>query len=373
MLEFLEIDTILPLLGVIFFSFVLSGLFIPRVIDVAYKKNLVDIPHGRKIHTAPIPQLGGVAFPLVFFFVFAVFYGLGNILGFANQWYNSLVLNWQELLILFASLELLCVIGVLDDLLDVSYRPKFIMQAIAASLLFLGGLRVDALWGLLWLQELPLLFSYLCTLFVVVLFINAINLIDGIDGLASGLSSISLLVYGGILLNLQEYVYALVAFILLGSLLAFYLFNVYGSVDRKRKVFMGDTGSYTLGGILAVLSLKVLNIYPTVHPEFSSYSFIYAFAPLFLVCFDVLRVFIVRAVAKKNPFKPDKNHIHHLILRTGLSIRRTRWVMFTLSALYIAFNLWAIQWINLNILILIDLFVWLLIALFLSKNKKKEI
>ncbi len=378
--------------GAMVFSLILAYLFIPQIIKMAYNKNLMDEPEGRKWHKKPVPQLGGIAFPLILSFVVGLIFALGKFdanlsLVFQEMKFlqNSLSINLHDILFLFLSMELLCIMGVFDDLQDVSYRKKFVVQLLSGTLLYLGGFSMPSLFGLLGIYTLAPAFSFLFTLFIVVLFINAVNLIDGIDGLASGLSSIALLFYGLVFFLYKEYFYSLISFSFLGILIAFFYFNVFGSVEKKKKIFMGDTGSYIIGGILAALSLKLAAASGGKSYNLHEYSraFIIAFVPLFLMCFDVLRVFITRLLKNRSPFHPDRKHIHHLFLKAGFSEGQTLVFILLLSVFYIVSNLsvyvfgldfsgsYFLVLLELHLLLLFDLAFWFLLCFFLKKRGKK--
>lgn len=156
-----------------------------------------------------------------------------------------------EFYFMACGLTLLYLSGIKDDLVGLRYRSKFVVQIIAASLIPLSGLWINNLYGLFGIDELTPWLGIPFTILLTVFIVNAINLIDGIDGLASGLSSISLLTLGCLYIYYDQWIYAILAFSTLGVLLPFFYYNVFGKVDRCKKIFMGDTGSLTLGYILA--------------------------------------------------------------------------------------------------------------------------
>ena len=221
----------------------LSFLVIPRLVFVSVKRRLFDVPNSRSSHTRAVPRLGGIIFLPCMMFSYAFVLGLRELngVGVATELRESLLL---EMLFLICGLTTIYGIGVLDDLRGVTFRKKFVAQILAAIFFLFGDIHIDNLHGIFGIYELPVAVSYLLTIFITVLIINAINLIDGIDGLASGLSSVALSVYGFWFLSSGLYAYAMLAFSLLGSVMIFFLYNVFG---RRMKLFMGDTGSLILG------------------------------------------------------------------------------------------------------------------------------
>ena len=205
------------------------------------------------------------------------------------------------------------------------------------------------------------------TIFVTVFIINAINLIDGIDGLASGLCSIAFLFYGLTFIWFHQYLYAMLAFATLGVLIPFYYYNVFGNAEKGRKIFMGDTGSLTIGIMLCFLSIKVSHLSATVSPHHFN-PFVMAFAPLLVPCFDVVRVYLHRVRNGKNPFLPDKNHIHHKLLAIGMR-QRTAMVFIVLTSTVLTFlNILLSAYINSNLLLCMDIVLWTTANIFLTKK-----
>lgn len=216
----------------------------------SFPKKLFDIPDERKVHSGIIPRLGGISFVPTILFSLAFTTGLRYLIGYEIA-IDSLHFIVPEFYFLVCGLTLLYLSGIKDDLVGLRYRSKFVIQIIAASLIPLSGLWINNLYGLFGIEELTPWLGIPFTILLTVFIVNAINLIDGIDGLASGLSSISLLTLGSLYIYYDQWIYAMLAFSTLGVLLPFFYYNVFGNVDRCKKIFMGDTGSLTLGYILA--------------------------------------------------------------------------------------------------------------------------
>ena len=194
---------------------------------------------------------------------------------------------------------------------------------------------------------------------------NAINLIDGIDGLASGLCCISLAMLAWMHIRVGQYVYAFLALATLGILIPFWIYNVFGNAQKGHKLFMGDAGSLTLGYILSflVIYLSFVRLDADAH---TNPSLVIALTTLIVPLFDVVRVVIHRLRTGKSPFLPDKNHFHHKLLRTGM---RVRWVMVTILAValfFIVLNLLLLPHCGVTLILGIDVGLWVAFHLYLD-------
>ena len=206
---------------------------------------------------------------------------------------------------------------------------------------------------------------------VIVFIINAINLIDGIDGLASGLSAIALLFYGIAFYSVGEYLYAMIAASAMGTLIPFFYFNVFGDPAKRKKIFMGDTGALTIGVVLATMALKMNNLTPTIE-NIHANPLVLAFSPVIVPCLDVVRVYIHRILRHRNPFLPDKCHIHHKILATGLPQRVTMISILIVSACFIILNVLISPYMNVTILFILNLAIWTLSNMWLTYIIKRR-
>ncbi|WP_018668890.1 MraY family glycosyltransferase [Bacteroides gallinarum] len=352
-----------------------SSLIIPQILLVAFRKRLFDPQDERKLHRNATPRLGGIAFTPLLIFSIVLLQGINLLIG-RNDIATNIQEHITELTFSLCATLLIYQTGITDDLIGVRYRAKFIVQIIGGGMLAFSGLWIDNLHGLFGLYALPPFAGYLLTVIVVVFIINATNLIDGIDGLASGLSGMALLYYGIVFMYREAYIYAFLAFALLGVIIPFFCYNVFGNPKRGRKIFMGDTGSLTLGIILSILGIKACM--GPMHGSEPVNPFATAFAPLIIPCFDVLRVFLHRLRNGQAPFAPDKNHIHHKLLSAGLSQRRTLVCILAMSLSFTVVNIICARWININLLLAADIAVWTLLNIRLTqfiknKNKKKPI
>lgn len=280
-------------------SFIISFLAIPVVLQIAEQKKLYDVPDERKVHTQAVASLGGVG-------IFGGFLlaALLSIQGVKNP----------EFQYFFAASLVIFFLGLKDDLVVLSASKKFVGQMIAASILIhLGGIRLDSMHGLFTFQELPEAFAYALSYLTIIVIINSFNLIDGIDGLAASLGILTTLIFGAYFFLIGFQAYALLAFALSGSLVAFLIFN-----HHPAKIFMGDSGSLLIGLVNSILVIKFINVAsdPTVAIPIESAAAI-GFAILIIPMLDTMRVFATRILNGKSPFTPDRNHIHHLLLNLG--------------------------------------------------------
>ncbi len=230
-------------------SVVFTGVLIPQILLVSFRKKLFDQPDARKIHHSAVPRLGGIAFMPVALFTIAFLLGVSVLLGHGEM-VDGLRGEVLEFSFALCALILLYLVGMADDLIGVQYRAKFAVQILCAVLLVASGVWINNLYGLFGIHELPRAVGWPLTVFVVVFVINAVNLIDGIDGLASGLSGVALFFYGVVFIGMGRYMYAMLAFVTLGALVSFFYYNVFGNAEKHKKIFMGDTGSLTIGIIL---------------------------------------------------------------------------------------------------------------------------
>mgnify|MGYP002704181832 FL=1 len=343
-----------------------AGFVIPQILLIAFRKQLFDLPDERKIHHCAVPRLGGIAFKPVVFFTIVLLLGVNMTLGHSDMLYE-IGNDVRPLAFAFCSIMLLYLVGMADDLIGIRYRAKFVIQILCGVMLIAGGIYIDNLHGILGIHAVPLWAGYPLTILIVVFIINAINLIDVIDGLASGLCSIACLFYGLTFFMLHRHVYAMLAFATLGVLVPFFYYNVFGNAEHGRKIFMGDTGSLTIGMMLCFLSLKLAMCGPddntgNVHPM------VLAFSPLLVPCCDVVRVYLHRVRNGKNPFLPDKNHIHHKLLAIGIKQRNAMIIIISVSTVFILLNIFFSLYLDVNWIVLGDILVWTLANIRLTKR-----
>lgn len=348
----------MPFLIIIFglMAISLSAFLIPKILVIAFRKRLFDVPDSRKDHVGAIPRLGGISFYPIIFFCFALCEAIVITFIAGNAGIMADPSLFIQILLLFCGLILLYLIGITDDLIGVRYRKKFFVQFLVASFFPLGGLYINDLYGLFGIEAITPWIGIPLTLLFVVFITNAINLIDGIDGLASGLCMVAFLTLGGFFFANQIWVLALLAFITVGVLIPFFYYNVFGKAERCRKIFMGDTGSLTLGYLLSFLAISCCmyehEAYQTPH------NMVIAFAPLLVPALDVIRVVLYRFRHHKPLFQPDRNHIHHKFLAMGFSHRQSMVLILLMSALFVITNIGCIHYIDITLLFLADILIW---------------
>lgn len=355
-------------------SVLLGMIIIPRILVISHKKRLYDVPDSRKVHTTPVPRLGGLSFFPVILMSMALVMGFRLYLWPSDL--SSLSLEMlHEYLFLFVGMTLLYLVGVCDDLVGVGYRYKFVVQIVAALLLVLSGNWFYTLGGLFGIYSVPAWVGISFTVFIVVYVTNAINLIDGIDGLASGLCCIALLVLSAIFFILGQYVYATLAVCTLGILMPFWCYNVFGNAKRGHKLFMGDAGSLTLGYVISFLIIH-LCVSNSSSSDCPNPYMVIAFSTVLVPLLDVIRVVLHRLRERKSPFLPDKNHFHHKLLRTGLRVRMVMVTILCVSVFFIALNMVLVKYMNITYILLFDLFLWsvlhLTINLLIVWNRKRQ-
>ncbi len=327
-----ELSLYIPLSFAI--SLTATLLLMPRLLRLCKRRGMYDIPDQRKVHHGNIPRLGGVLFiPCMLLATAATTVIRNGILHAENIMYNSSVL------LVLTGMFLLYIIGVLDDLFGMRAWVKFCIQFTVSLFLPFCGLYIHNLYGLCGLYELPFWAAYPLTVFVSMLIVNAINLIDGIDGLASGLSLMALGAFCVLYYRIGVHLYSLYCAALAGTVSGFLCFNLFGKVERGTKTFMGDTGSLTLGYALAFLSIRYM-----MTAEGMSVSALYPsallvpYTLLIVPCFDLGRVAFGRMLRKKSMFHPDKTHLHHRLLQAGFTMRQTLCVILLLQAAFCLLN-----------------------------------
>ena len=318
----------------------LGQIIIPRILVISHRKRLFDQPDSRKVHHRPISRLGGVTFfPVII----------------------------SESLCLVAGLMLLYMIGVCDDLIGVRYRRKFEVQILAAAFLPFAGLSIQNLGGLFGWYEISPLVGVPLTMLLTVFLINAINLIDGIDGLASGLCMVAITLVGMSFALHGSWMYALLAFASVGVLIPFFFYNVFGNANRGHKIFMGDTGSLTLGFILSVMVVKYVSVMVQESSRLDGAPVVMAFSVLLVPSLDVCRVVLNRFRRRVHPFKPDKSHIHHKFLNMGFTPRRS---MILIQLMAVAFIVLTLVLLRIGLLapvvFMLDILVWTLMNVWFS-------
>ncbi len=328
-------------------TFFITYITIPIIIRVAEYKNYTDDPNGRSSHDKSVPTLGGVAFFITL--ILAVF--------FINKW-DTVNLT----IYIIPGLTILFLTGLKDDILILSPASKLTAQIVAVIFVLSNPImHIISLNGFLGIHNIPIWIVIPISILIMVTIINAYNLIDGIDGLASIIGSIICISFGFIFYYLQLYYFAFLSIIILAMLIAFLRYNL----SYENKIFMGDTGSLIIGFMISIMTIKMLSIdVDTINKlPFKVGNFpIVIIVIIIIPLFDLLRVFILRLLKKKNPFKPDRIHAHHILIDLGLSHPNASIIIGVINILFIVlFSFLATKY---NFLLILALFVFVLICLF---------
>ena len=337
-------------------ALIISLISIPVIIRVARMKHLMDMPNIRSVHEDGIPTLGGIAIfaslviPVLLFSDFSKEVGMNYVIG---------------------SIILLFFIGVKDDILVISATKKLLMQILAALIVIIfSDIRIRSFYGIFGLYEIPYFDSILFSLFVYIVIINAFNLIDGIDGLAGGIGVIISLTFETWFFISGNIEMATLSVSLAGALIGFLYFNY----SKKRKIFMGDTGSLIVGFVIATLAIKFIDLTSRYISEFYAIRNAPTVAILILSIplFDALRMFTVRIIRGKSPFHADKNHLHHLLLKNRFSHFESSLILYVTNLLIISLAFTLVQDIGryASLAVLFSIFfLYCLIAFVLFRKK----
>ena len=352
--EIFSLYWIAVILGILT-AFSTTWFIIPSIVHTSRLKNLGAASNGRTSHKDTIPNLGGIAVYAGFVISAVIF--AGKLIG-------------SELVYIICGLTIVLFLGIKDDILVVNPWKKLAGQIIATSIIVvLPDIRIENFYGLFGITQIPYIVSVLFTVFVLLLIINGFNLIDGIDGLASGIGILTSSVFGIWFWMTGNNDYTVLSFSFCGSLMAFFYFNVFSS---KNKLFLGDTGSLITGFVLGILACRFLQLDMKVTGD----SYIRSapavlFGVLIIPLFDTLRVFVIRLAQGKSPFKADRQHMHHRLLQLGITHLQASLILISVNMVVISlcYVLQGIGIIRLTILIL-GLASLMSYILFIASKKK---
>ena len=306
-----QLRFVLFLLGALILAAVVSFAATPLVKSLAFKVGAVDVPKdNRRMHKVPIPRLGGLAIFLAFMFSVLLFADID-----------------REIQGILLGAVMIVVLGVLDDILTLQALPKFAVQILAAVVVVLHGVRIEFLTnpiphGAATYLVLPGWLSVALTVVWIVAITNAVNFIDGLDGLAVGVSGISAATMLVVALIVAENNIAIIMAALLGACLGFIPYNF-----NPAKIFMGDTGSTFLGFILATVSIQGLfKLYAIIS---FAVPFLILGIPIFDICFAIIR----RVAKGQNPMQADRGHVHHRLIDMGFSQKQSVAITYMLTAI----------------------------------------
>lgn len=340
-------------------AFIISIYTIPVLIKVLKEKGLTDLPtEERKIHKRPVPTLGGVIIFAATFFAYGLWLNIDDL-----HLYYQIKHVLTDSKILLSAAMLIFFVGIKDDLIGTAPEKKIIAHFIAGVILIvIGGVRITGFHGLFGIEEIPYGLSFIFSFLVYIGLVNAINLIDGVDGLAGGVSAIFSFFIGIFFLILKDYSLAILSFSLCGALCGFLVYNFYPA-----QIFMGDSGSLSIGLIVYFLSVSFVE-YPASEIPLNYIHFSKPLITMALLSYpisDTIRVFVIRILKGKSPFFADKNHLHHYLLNKTQSHIKTSLIiyLFTIVGFVLSFLSYLLPHsIVLGILIIYALtFIWLVI------------
>jgi UDP-GlcNAc:undecaprenyl-phosphate GlcNAc-1-phosphate transferase len=263
---------------------------------------------------------------------------MGGIAIFCGFFISTLIWvelqSWSRIKFILVPLFVIFFIGVRDDLVPLKAFVKLIGQILALCLLILmSDLRIESFYGLFGIHELPLFVSYPLTIFTCIVITNSFNLIDGLDGLAATIATIGLVAFGWWFYLVDDRLFAIICFSMVGAILAFLIFNWEPST-----IFMGDTGALVIGMTLAIISIHFIHInyhLPADHVYRFNASIATAACFIMIPLVDTGRIILLRLMKGQSPFRPDKSHIHHAIMRLGKTHGQTTLILGAAQLLFV--------------------------------------
>lgn len=304
------------LIGISIASLVISLVCVIIFQKIFIANNIIDKIKIRSSHNEIATRTGGISIFLSIFLISIFYY----VQGFDLYNYSLLL-----------PLSILLIVGCYDDIYQVDFKLKFIFQVIVAKIIIDNGLIIDNLHGIMGINELNRIIAQLFTIFIIVAVINAINFIDGVDGLA--ISNISFFIISYELFSNSTTPFKYLTIIAIASFIPLIYFNF----KKSKKVFLGDSGSLFLGGLVSIYTLHILSSEYIIHPNFDINKIFFVISILFYPIIDLIRVFINRISNGKSPFIADKNHIHHILLKSNQSHWKTTSIILISSVLITLF------------------------------------
>tara|TARA_B110000014_G_C20107710_1_gene582838 strand:+ start:654 stop:1586 length:933 start_codon:yes stop_codon:yes gene_type:complete len=297
-------------LSLLSFSLICSFLLINLSQKYFLSKNYIDSIKDRSSHKSIATRSGGISVFLTLFLISTSYYTFGQT-----------IFDYS----IIVPLCLLVFVGFYDDVYSVDFKLKFLFQIIAAKIIIDNGLIIDNLHGVLGIYELNRIFAQILTIFIIVAIINSINFIDGIDGLAISIVTMFIILFEFFAANASPFFN--LSLIIVSSLLPLFYFNF----RKSKKVFLGDSGSLFLGGIVSIYIVYILNNEYLIKPIYDIHKILFVLSVLVYPIIDIIRIFFVRIYNGRSPFVADKNHIHHLILKKVKSHSITAGIIVVLS------------------------------------------
>ena len=276
----------------------------PKILKIAILKNIVDNPDARKLQRNPVPVMGGIA----------VFFGI--VIGLCS---SQAMFNSASTFMLISAMLIMLYVGTVDDIINLSPGIRFLIEImVIVWLMYVSGCSINSFWGLWGVNAIPEWLSYALTIFAAVGIINAINLIDGVNGLSSGYCFMSSVLFAAYFYITGNQIMTTLALSAAGAIIPFFLHNVFG---QSSKMFIGDGGTLVIGTMMAMFVMNILDRQADCTELVSKGVGLIPFslAVMSIPVFDTLRVMSTRILNKKSPFSPDKTHLHHMFIDLGFS------------------------------------------------------
>lgn len=292
----------------------------PKALKISIDKELVDNPDARKLQRRPVPVMGGIA----------VFFGI--LIGACS---SQAIFSSPRAFMLIAAMLIMLYTGTIDDILGLSPTTRFAIEILVVCwLMYVNNASLNCFWGLWGLWNIPAWIAYPLTIFSCVGIINAINLIDGVNGLSSGFCFMASVLFAIMFYYSGNNTMMIIAISAAGAIIPFFLHNVIGD---KTKMFIGDGGTLVIG---TMMSMFVISI---IEQDSSNMMFVlkgmglvaFTVAVLAIPIFDTIRVMSTRILRGFSPFRPDKTHLHHIFIEAGFSHFGTTASILSLNAIII--------------------------------------
>ena len=345
-----------------FFAFLGTLWIHPKILKIAIMKNLVDNPDARKLQRNPVPVMGGIA----------VFFGIAIGLCSSQTMFNS-----PNIFMLFTAMLVMLYVGTIDDIISLTPTIRFIIEiAIIMWLMTVSNTSMDCFWGLWGVHTIPLWLAWPLTIFAAVGIINAINLIDGVNGLSSGFCFMASVLFAIMFYNCDNTIMTTLAISAAGAIIPFFFHNVFGNSTR---MFIGDGGTLVIGTMMSMFVINLVNS-DSLAGNFAKENLgliPFSIAVLSIPVFDTLRVMSMRIIRGGSPFSPDKTHLHHMFIELGFSHIGTTISILTLNfiivtAWYISYACGASIDTQLYIVVSLSILVTFVFYSFAAKQIRKQ-
>ncbi len=337
-------------------AFALVYAIMPAAIKIAHQKGLVANPNDRSSHHISTPIIGGV--PIFLGIIFTTL-----LLTPKDQ--------WGELQYILAGLVIVFLVGMKDDIENLSPLHKMTGLIVAISILVVrGGVQLEGMYGLFGLEgNFPQWLCMLVSGFTLLVITNAFNLIDGINGLAGTIGAIVSISFGIWFFMTEQTYLGILSMTTAGSLIAFLRFNM-----SPAKTFMGDTGALVIGLLLGVMTIEFIDLASTADiPEGYTFNHPIAVAVSILIVplFDTIRVFTTRMLRGKSPLSPDRRHIHHLLIDSGYEHLEATAILGVANLCFISMIFYLDEVMGLHYLLALQIGIALLLTFVLHRNVRR--